>query len=294
MGSSVPNVPMDPNLGAAQSSAMSGAAGLNSNIGNYQNLYNAQANSPYASQALAGSQAAGQMMQGQGYQNINTANMFAGVPSQLSPAISATLSTAYDPQNALYQSEYQKSMDQTNAQLAQSGLSFTPWAAGVTGDAADSFNTSWLQSQLGREQTGASTIAQLLGAGEGAATTGATLGNQGATQIATGAALPYQTQTGINTNTATALGNLTAAQQQQLQDYINYYSAATGNTQAAVQAGQANNQYASNIGLGAGLLANSALGSSMGSGLMSSAGAGIGALGSGLGNLIWDAGAFLI
>ena len=258
MGSSVPNVPMDPQLGAAQSGALSSAQGLNANIADYQGLYNAQANNPYAGQAVQGAQNAGQAMQGQGYQNINTANMFASVPGQLSPAIQATLNTAYDPQQQLYKQEHQQAMDQSNAQLAQSGLSYTPWAAGVDSNASNTFNTNWLQTQLGREQTGAQTVSSLLGAGEGAATTGANLGAQGAGQIATGAALPYKTQTGINTDTAAALGNLTAAQQQQVQDYINYYNAATGNTNAAISSGQANNQYASGIGSGIGSMAEMA------------------------------------
>jgi hypothetical protein len=260
LGSNVPNIPLDPNQGMAQAATLSGISNLSSNIADYQGLYNAQASSPYAAQAMQGAQAGGQALQAQGVQNIGNSNVFAGVPQQLSPAVAATLNTAYDPQDALRAQMYQQSMDQTNAQLAQSGLSFTPWAAGVTNNNANTFGTNWLQSQLGREQTGAATIAQLLSAGEGAATTGAQLGAQGAGQIASGALLPYQTQTGINQNTAQALGNLTAAQQQQVQDYQAYVNAANAQAANAISAGNDNNQYMASIGSGIGTAAGLGLG----------------------------------
>ena len=261
MSSSVPNVPMDPNLGAAQSGAMSNISNQAQYTPQFQQAYYNQASNPYAGQAVQGAQAGGQAMQAQGAQNLSNANYMSNIPQQLSPALQATLNTAYDPQMALYNQQHQANADYTNASLAQSGLSFTPWASGVGATSDQTFNTNWLQSQLGREQTGAATIAQLLGAGGTAAQTGAALGNQGATQIAQGAAMPYTAQTGINADTAQFLPYLTSNQQQQAQDYINYYGAATANTNAATQAGQANNQYASSIGSGLGSAA--ALGTMM-------------------------------
>src|SRR5208337_3084279 len=147
--------------------------------------------------------------------------MFAGMPQQLSPAIQATMSTAFDPQNALYKQERQQNADYTNAGLAQSGLSFTPWASGVANQSGQTFDTNWLQSQLARQQTGAATVSSLMGAGEGAANTAYNLGNQGATQMQQGAAMPYNAQTDVNANIAQMLPYLTANQQQQAQDYIN-------------------------------------------------------------------------
>ncbi len=255
MGSNVPNIPTDPNMGAAQQGAMGGISSMASATPQYQALYNAQASNPYAGQAIAGAQAGGQAMQQQGQQNINTANMFAGIPGQLSPAVAATLSTAYDPQQQLYSQERQQAIDTANAQNAASGLGFTPWGAGVTNQATTNFDTNWIQTQLGREQTGASTIAQLLGAGEGAAASGASLGAQGAGQIAQGAALPYATQTTMNQNLQPFLSDLTANQQQMAQDYLNYYGAANANTANAISAGAANNQYMTGIGQGIGGLA---------------------------------------
>ena len=257
MSSSVPSVPMDPNLGAAQSGAMSNISNQAQYTPQFQQAYYSQANNPYAGQAVQGAQAGGQAMQAQGAQNIGTSNMFAGIPGQLTPAIQATLSTAYDPQQQLYNQQQQQNTDVTNAQLAQAGLGYTPWASGVSNQSNQTFNTNWLQTQLGREQTGASTIAQLLGAGEGAATTGAALGNQGAGQLYTGASMPYNAQTDINANIAQMLPYLTADQQQQAQDYLQYYQAANQNTANAVSAGNANNNFAAQIGQGLGAAASS-------------------------------------
>ncbi len=242
-------------MGTAQSGAVNTIQGMSAYTPTIQSAYYNQADNPYTTGAIQGAQAGGQAMQSQGYQNVNTANYLSNIPQQLSPAVMATLNTAYDPQSALYNQQHQANADYTNASLAQSGLSFTPWASGVGATSDQTFNTNWQATQLGREQTGANTVASLLGAGGTAATTGAALGNQGATQIAQGGAMPYTTQTGINTDTANMLSYLTSNQQQQAQDYTAYYNAANANTANATAAGQANNQYATNIGSGLGSMA---------------------------------------
>jgi hypothetical protein len=254
VGSNVQSVPLDPNMGAAQSGAMNTIGGMSQYTPEYQQAYYNQANNPYAGQAVQGAQAGGQAMQQQGYQNVGNANYFAGMPGQLSPAIQATLNTAYDPQNALYNQQHQANSDFTNAQMAQSGLSFTPWASGVSSTADQTFNTNWLQTQLGRQQTGANTVASLEGTSANAANTAYSLGNQGATQIQQGGAMPYDAQTSINANTAQMLPYLTANQQQQAQDYINYYGAANANTVNATNASKAQDSYWANIGAGLGNL----------------------------------------
>lgn len=265
MSSSVPNVPMDPNLSTAQSGAISNIQNQSQYTPQYQQSYYNQANNAntYGAQAVQGAQTAGQALQAQGNQNIGLSNQFAGVTSQLSPAIQATLNTAYDPQSALYGQQRQQNTDYTNATLAQSGLTNTPWAAGASSQSDQYFNTNWLQTQLGREQTGANTISSLEGTSANAANTAASLGNQGATQIYQGAALPYSTQTQINSDLAQFLPYLTSNQQQQVQDYLSYYGAANQNTANAVQAGNANNQYASGIGSGVGSLLGGNMGSSL-------------------------------
>lgn len=242
-------------MGAAQSGAINSIQGMGAYTPEIQSAYYNQADNPYTMGAIQGAQAGGQAMQGQGYQNVNTANYLSNIPQQLNPAVMATLNTAYDPQRDLYNQQHQANADYTNASLAQSGLSYTPWASGVGATSDQNFNTNWQATQLGREQTGANTVASLLGAGGTAATTGAQLGQTGATQIAQGGAMPYTTQTGINTDTTAMLPYLTSNQQQQAQDYTAYYNAANANTANATAAGQANNQYMTGIGQGLGGLA---------------------------------------
>jgi len=250
-------------MGKAQQGAMSSISDMSQYTPQFQQAYYSQAGNAYAPQAVQGAQAGGAAMQQQGGQNVATANTFAGTPQQLAPFIQSTLNTAYDPQSALYSQERQANTDYSNAALAQSGLSFTPWATGVSTNADQTFNTNWTATQLGREQAGAGTAATLLGAGEGAATTGAALGNQGAGQIAQGAALPYEAQTGINQDIASMLPYLTANQQQQVQDYLSYYGAANQNASNAVSSGQAQDKYATGIGSGVGQLFGGSLGSSI-------------------------------
>jgi len=250
--SSVPDIPQSSNTGFAQSGIASAAAQTGAAQPAYQQAYYQQATNPYAGRAVAGSQVAGNAMVDQGNANLANASTFQGVPQQLQPYIAQTLNTAYDPQQALYHQQLQGTMDQTNAQLAQSGLTSSPWGAGIANQANQNFNINWLQSQLAREQTGANTAAGLLGAGGTAATTGATLGQNATNQIATGYAMPYQTSTGVNQDTASMLSYLTAVPQMQSQDYASLASAANAQNATAVQAGSANNQNMANIGSGIG------------------------------------------
>ena len=250
-GSSVPNIPTA-NTGATNAAITGGIQGMGAYTPANQAIYFNQLNNPYTMQAQAGAATSGAAQTAQGQANLSNAGILQSVPQQLNPAIAQTLSTAYDPQRALYETERQASTDFTNVDLASRGLGSSPWGTGIASESDQTFNTNWLQSQLGREQSGAGTIAQLLGAGGGAAQTGAGLGQQGAQQLLSGASQPYLTATGINTNLAQTLPFLTGIQQQQLTDYLAQYGAENQQNQTAVQAGMANNQYATGIGQGIG------------------------------------------
>ena len=294
MGSSTPNVPMDPNLGTAQTGAITNIQDQAQYTPQYQQAYYSQANNPYSGQAVQGAVAGGQAMQGQGYQNLSMANQFAGLPSQLAPAIQATYNTAYDPQRALYAQESQSNMDRTNAGLAQSGLSYTPWGAGVSNQSGQTFDTNWLATQLGRQQQGADTISSLYGTSAGAANTAANLGSTGANQISGGAMMPYGAQTTINQNTSAMLPYLTANQQQQAQDYISYYNPANQNTSNAINAGHYQDQYMTDIGTGVGQAAGAAYSSGALGSAATAAGSAATAAGSAIGDWVWPAMAFAI
>lgn len=248
--SDVQQVPLDPNLGRVQNNEFNTIQGMGQYTPQTQQVYYNEVGNQrnYAPQAYAGANQAAGLMGNQAQMNTANAGVFSGVPSQLNPAIAQTLQTAYDPQKALYNQNLQASVDSTNQGLANSGLQYSPYGAGVQATNTNQFNTNWLQSQLGREQTGANTISSLLSSGEGAANTANTLAGQGAQQTYEAGLLPYQTATAFNQNLANAVPYLTMNQQQQIGDYNSYYGAANTNTANATAAGNANNQY--NMGLG--------------------------------------------
>jgi len=252
--SNVPTIPQDPNMGAAQFGAMGSIGSLGQYQPQYQSAYYNQANNPYQGQAMQGAFAAGNAAINQGQGNLQSASYFQGVPQQLQPAIAATLQTAYDPQQNLYQSQLQSAMDKANVFNANAGLSTSPYGVGLMQEAQQNFDTNWLQSQLGRETQGAQTINSLLGASGTAATAGANLGTTGAQQILAGYGQPYTTSSGINQQTASMLPYLTALPQQQAQDYMAYYGAANQNTANQIAAGSAQDKSLSGLGQGLGSL----------------------------------------
>src|SRR5262249_6939789 len=123
--------------------------------------------------------------------------VLGSVPPTLVPYANQALTTGFDPQQNLYNLMHQQNTDFTNVDLANRGLSTSPWGAGVAATSDQLFNTNWLQTQLGREQTGANTASNLLGTGANLGSVSAALGGQGAQDIAMGGALPYMTATGI-------------------------------------------------------------------------------------------------
>lgn len=76
----------------------------------------------------------------------------------------AILNTAFDPQQTLYNQQYQQNLDQTNAINAMNGVN-GPYAAGVSDLANLNFNTNWQNQQLGREATGINAFDSALAGG---------------------------------------------------------------------------------------------------------------------------------
>lgn len=66
-------------------------------------------------------------------------------------AANSILNTGFDPQNALYNQQYQQQQDQQNAVAAQSGLAGSPYAAGIANTADQNFNINWQNAQLARQ-----------------------------------------------------------------------------------------------------------------------------------------------
>lgn len=66
-------------------------------------------------------------------------------------AANRVLQNGFDPQNAMYNRESQRSSDAANANNAMNGLAGSPYGAGVANEAATNFNIDWQNNQLGRQ-----------------------------------------------------------------------------------------------------------------------------------------------
>ncbi len=261
-------------------------------------------NNPYFSQAMTGAQGAANtantqvapqqlagatQQAGLGQGAAAMAPGYAAMPTSYIPATSnpeliaglQTLMQGYDPQSTLYNQQYQQQMDQQNAINAMNGVAGSPYAAGVSGQASQNFNTNWQSNQLQRgiaalgaydsaastaagnvanlSSTGANNYSTLANAAGNAATTASNLGTAGLNTQATAAQLPYdlylqQQQAGLNalgsqvqgTNAAGALTQAATA------DQGSYLAQGTSAAGQATSAAQANNQatQASSAGFG--------------------------------------------
>lgn len=199
----------------------------------YQSLMQSGAN---AAAAYGGGTLPGMMAQGaSSLQGLG--NLAAGSAPQL-------MSTAFDPQQALYNRTQQQVQDQSNAVNAMYGLSSSPYGAGLTQQALSNFNIDWQNQQLGRQLQGAQglgTLAQT--AGKGFAGAG-DLGTAAAGNIGQFSALPYQTANVGPQNAISALNAQGAGQQnafglslQDMNQLLAYLGQGNLNTGTA-QAGQ--------------------------------------------------------
>jgi hypothetical protein len=158
----------------------------------YQSLVNQAVSNPYSAQAVQGAQtAAGYGATGA----AGAAGNAAALQAQVAPTLAAggaVYNTAFDPQSSLYNRTAQQLTDQTRAALAASGMSSSPYAAGVEGQTLSNFGIDWQNQQLNRQLAG---LKGLEGANTSAglmADTGLGL-SQGATSLAnTSAGLPSQ------------------------------------------------------------------------------------------------------
>lgn len=109
---------------------------------------------------------------------------------------SQILQQGFDPQQALYNQQYQQTIDQQNAINAMYGLGSSPYGAGVTGQVGNNFNLNWQNQQLGRENTAITGYDNLASGAANAYTGASNLGNAGLQTATTAANLPYLTSAG--------------------------------------------------------------------------------------------------
>lgn len=215
--------------------------------------------------------------------------------SSAMPLAQQALQAGFDPQQSLYNQQYQQMLDQQNAINAMSGVSGSAYGAGVTGQQAQNFNTSWEANQQARQAAGAATANNIL-AGAGDSYTGAAqLGNQAIQGTVGAAALPYAAGNTPAQTDLSAVGTAGQAMQSIMQPSTaqesaagNYLGLGTSasqqinnainqNYQSQLAAYQAQQQASSSMMSGLGSLGGSLFGASgiFGNGTGGGAGAGL-------------------
>lgn len=217
-----------------------GAAQAVSNIpGQAQNLTSGVVTNPYTQQSQAGANTASAYGTGTVVPNAQAgAGALQGAGQAAAGYAPQALAQGFDPQNALYNRGYQQTIDQQNAINSMSGVSNSPYGAGVTGQAGQNFNLGWDQQQLQNQATAANTANQLTGAASTGLTGANSLGNAAVTGQAAYSALPSQTYEqnilsqlqGLTAgaDTTGAASGVTNQALSQILSYLGYGTSATG------------------------------------------------------------------
>lgn len=145
------------------------------------------------------------------------------------------LANGFDPQSALYNQQYQRNLDQTNAINSMNGVSGTPYGAGLATQSAQNFNTDWQNQQLGRQNTAANTYGALSGTAGAGYTGSLGLATTGMGIAQTAGSAPYQAyagQVGNNLGSLSTLGSIYGSSLAPLQNQYNIGSSYLGATQS--------------------------------------------------------------
>ena len=267
------------NIGPAVSGATSGINSLQSTYGGLggsvlpqaqataSNLYN----NPFAQQGLAGAQGAAGLGGNAALSGYNTGNYLTNAGTSLVPYAQQIMQSGFDPQQALYNQQYQQNQAQTNVQNAMSGVATTPYGAGLANQSSQNFNTNWENQELARQAQAAQAAGGLVSAGAGVAGQGVTMANQAPSQLVQSAMIPYATYSDIGQGQNQALSQLLGIGQSgadlsnmSVQDFLGLLSGGNSanynaNQQGQLALNQANsafNQYDTLADEGAGVLGN--------------------------------------
>lgn len=200
-------------------------------IPQYQQISNDIVNNPYAAGAQQAGVNAGAYAGGLANQQAGASSQLFGMGNQAAPYGQQILQTGFDPQNALYDRTQQQIRDQTSATNAMSGLSGTPYGAGVQNQALSNFNIDWQNQQLQRQATAAQGYGALNNAVGADYTGGSGLGSAATGNYQNAGALPYSTAQGISQGQLGGLGALASGVQgayQPAQTLANDYQAYLG------------------------------------------------------------------
>lgn len=248
-----------------------GTAGSNltaSTVPQLQTLARYVIDNPYTIQAQTGVNNAANIGQTQvgPSQLASAANITSMVPLTEGAGL-RVLDTGFDPQQTLYNRQFQQMQDQQNAINAQNGVAGTPYAAGVAGQAAQDFNTNWQNQQLARQVQALGAWNSALGAAGTAATTGANIGTQGLDTMVSSAQLPADLYAQQQFQDMQALQQQIAGtsaayvpDEQAAQNLATYLQLGQGATASAQNASAIKNQAAASSAAGLGGLLGDAMG----------------------------------
>jgi hypothetical protein len=163
------------------------------------------------------------------YQGLNNANQSYGQSQQALGNVNAennillnaglqTLNTAYDPQQALYNQQYQQMTQQANAANAQNGVAGSPFAAGLAAQDQQNFNIAWQNAQLGRQEGALSAFGSAANTATGNTNSTLSTGANDYTGLSSGAQSNYS---GLTSNYANNLSSLISAGSSALDNGLN-------------------------------------------------------------------------
>lgn len=191
---------------------------------------------------------------GAGQQAFNMGNSLQGQMAQAQAYGNQVMQTAFDPQQTLYNQQFQLQQQQADANQAMRGLATSGVGAELSNQADLNFNTNWQNQQLTRQTQGLAAYdtnnQSIAGLAQGANQSYTT----GLQDYTTGAGLPYNTAQTIYNNNMAAYGNqqsaLTADQAAYLQQQQTAQQGFSNNTAAltGAQTALANQQNNLNAG----------------------------------------------
>jgi len=200
----------------------------------YNQAYQNQITSPYAAQAQSQVNQAANNGWTAGAQNLANAQQL----QQYAPSV---MQSGFDPQGQLYNYGLQQAQAGQNVTNAQSGLTGSPFAAGLTNDAATNYQMQWQAGQQARQNAALSQLSGIYGGVN-------TLGQAGVSQQAAAAMAPQQAYTDINNQNLAALNSLvsgmgtaSAPLQSDVSSYGNYLGLGQAASAQQTQATQVNN-----------------------------------------------------
>jgi hypothetical protein len=170
---------------------------------------------------------------GQGQNLIGTGNSVV-------PYAYSALNAGFDPQQSVYNQQFQQNTDQTRALLEARGIDSTPYGAGVESQSNLNFNNAWLANTLARQTQGAQTASSLFGTQANDITQGANLSGQAPGTYFGGASMPYNAYQTIGTNQLAALGQGQGIAQTPIGNWMNYLQLGQGAAGIGTQQQQTN------------------------------------------------------